>query len=135
MSNDQVRALQAFHDAHGGVVQARVIRRQDAPALLLAATTSDEDSLVALRCLEEWMRDMHRRKKPDRFLCLCCDACFHPRQMPEAFLVITPFAAASSAAVVTGICPRCASRDNAALALAGLRSVYPHATLSDGGRA
>jgi hypothetical protein len=49
MSIDQARALQAFHDAHGGVVQARVIRRQDAPALLLAATAGDGDSRVARR--------------------------------------------------------------------------------------
>jgi hypothetical protein len=65
-------------------------------------------------------------------------ACFHQRRMPDAFLVVTPFAATTGHAMVTGICQRCAKRDDTTLrttAIRNLRAIYPDATWGDLGQA
>jgi hypothetical protein len=57
--------------------------------------------------------------------------------MPDAFLVVTPFAATGHA-IVTGICRRCARQDDAALSIAALnnlRTIYPDLTLCEPARA
>jgi hypothetical protein len=89
--------------------------------------------------LRNWIEEMQRRKKRNSFLCLDCDARFYEHRKPEAFLIVTPFAATSHA-LVTGICRRCADRDDAALQIVALKtlrkSIYPDLSISAGpGRA
>jgi hypothetical protein len=138
MDSDYIHRMNEFHDAHGGVMQACIVRREHVPLMLASAVAGNTDNHVILYGLETWVREAERRKKSDRMLCLDCDITFHPRRMPDAFLVVIPFAATTGHAMVTGICRRCADRDDAALstaALGNLRSIYPDATFAQAGQA
>jgi hypothetical protein len=94
---------------------------------------------LVLNSLTGWLKDAERRKKRNSSLCLGCDAEFYGHRMPDAFLVVTPFAATSHAMVV-GICGGCADRDDAALQIVALETLrmglYPDLSISAGpGRA
>ena len=66
-----------------------------------------EQAALVFRSIAKWLAEMHRRPKPQRFLCLDCDTAFHARRMPEAFAVTLPFALEEgSQAVTVGICRR-----------------------------
>jgi hypothetical protein len=60
---------------------------------------------------------LERSKAP---LCLCCDTEFYPGQAPAAFSVLTPFRNDYTLLSLTGICRRCATRSDAALAEASV---------------
>jgi hypothetical protein len=139
--NERKRLMEEFHNAHRGVMQARIIRRDDLLALFLAAAAGvlNDADLLVLRSLAAWLKNAERRKKRNSFLCLDCDAGFYEHQKPEAFLIVTPFAATSHA-MVTGICRRCANCDDAALQSVIVKALrkrmYPDLTISAGpGRA
>ena len=92
---------------------------------------NNPDSIIAVRSIGHWLSEMGSRRKSERFLCMDCDTTFHDRWMPDAFMVVTPFAATSGHAIVTGICRLCANRDDAELrqvAFNSMRQLYPHAT-------
>lgn len=123
-----------FHAAHHGVMDLGVIRRERMLGMMLQ---DDPDSVIAIRSIAKWLFVMGRRGKQNRFLCMDCDTTFHERRMPEAFMVVTPFAAHSHS-IVTGICSRCANRDDAELlraAFNAMRKLYPNATTIEAGRA
>jgi hypothetical protein len=83
---------------------------------------------------------MSKRPKPQRFLCLDCDTSFHARRMPEAFAVTLPFMRDGEQvqAIMTGICRRCAEKENGALLqkfVERLRAYYPDLTVLKSGQA
>lgn len=137
MNKEYERGMKAFHTSHGGAMQICIVRREDAPFLLQEALEGDMEYRVILESITNWMRAADRRKKNERFLCLDCNVDFHRHERPDAFLIVTPFAAKTTHAMVTGICQRCAARDNAALstaALSNLRVIYPDATFAKSGQ-
>jgi hypothetical protein len=76
----------------------------------------EEQVAMVIRSIAKWLAEMHKRPKPQRFLCLDCDTTFHDRRMPEAFAVTLPFAIEEgSQAVTTGICRRCVDKEAEAL--------------------
>jgi hypothetical protein len=134
---DFAQRMAEFHTAHRGVMQADIVRRAHVPSMLAAAAAGNLDYLTVLLSIQAWIDDVGRRNKRKRSLCLSCDATFHARNMPDAFLVVTPFAATGHA-IVTGICRRCARQDDAALSIAALnnlRTIYPDLTLCEPARA
>jgi hypothetical protein len=135
--SDHTRNMEAFHKAHGGAMQCCIVRRAHVPYMLLAGATGDVDQLVALKSIQQWLDEMQRREKRERFLCLSCDTTFHARRLPDAFLVVTPFAATDGYAMVTGICRHCAIQDDAKLSQAAIRNmrvIYPDATIAEPGQ-
>jgi hypothetical protein len=135
--SDYAQRMNAFHAAHRGAVQACIIHRTDVLALLLAAAAGNVDARIITDSIETWMRDAQHRDKANRFLCLDCETTFHQRRIPDAFLVVTPFATLSGHAIGTGICRRCANRDDDQLmakAIDGVHKIYPDATIVEPGQ-
>ena len=98
-----------------------------------------EQAALVFRSIGNWLAKMHKRSKPQRFMCLDCDTEFHARRMPEAFAVTLPFALdEDSQAVTVGVCRRCAEKETAALMqtfVERLRPHHPDLTIVQGGRA
>jgi hypothetical protein len=126
--------MMAFHDAHKGVMDINIVRRERILEMILGCSP---DSVVTVRSIAHWLATSAARAKRERFLCMDCDTTFHDRRMPEAFMVVTPFAAEIGPSIVTGICRRCADRDDAELlqaAFNAMRKLYPQATKVEAGR-
>jgi len=125
--------MMEFHAAHQGVMDIRVIRHRHIPGMLL---DDSQDSTAVVQSIAQWLTTAAARAKRDRFLCMDCDMTFHSRRLPEAFMIVTPFAARTHS-MVTGICRRCADRDDAELlqaAISTMRKLYPNATEFEPGR-
>ena len=96
-----------------------------------------EQAALIFRSIGNRLAKMHKRSKPQRFMCLDCNTEFHARRMPEAFAAALPFALdEDSQAVTVGICRRCAEKETAALMqtfVERLRPHYPDLTIVQGG--
>jgi hypothetical protein len=139
MNQDYRQKMQAFHDSHRGMLQVRVLRREHMPDLFLFAAV-DPDGMVVLETISQWLREMERRAKANRFLCMSCETTFHVHRLPDAFMVAMSFAESGDNAhtMITGICRRCASQsDDAVMAAAvnAVRKIYPSAYVSEPGNA
>ena len=131
--NEYARNMKAFHDSHHGAMQVCIVRHEHVPSLIAAAITGDVEVRVVLDSLQKWRKEARQRGGNRRLLCLDCETSFSDAKMPTAFLVVTPFAKISGHVMVTGICDRCASRDDDALSIAAvkrLRKIYPDLTVS-----
>ena len=119
------------------VMEAIIVNRNDIVTPLRGR--EKEQVTIVLRSVANWLADMRRRPKPQRFLCLDCDTTFHARRMPEAFAVTLPLMPEEGhQAAATGICRRCAEKDSGALIqkfVERLRAYYPDLTIIQGGQA
>jgi hypothetical protein len=75
---------------------------------VLPLTTDDEQAREVFRGIGNWLGEMAKRSKPQRFLCLDCDITFHDRRKPETFAVTVPFVRDGGQTVTIGICRHCA---------------------------
>jgi hypothetical protein len=133
------KRLGEFHEAHGGVMQASILRHgylQDMCQAAGEGVLSDADLLIA-NILLDWIEKAQCRNEADCFPCLgCCGTGFYGhKKKPDAFLILTPFAAPTTHALVLGICRRCADRnDDAALRSVVLKTLrkwmYPDLTIA-----
>jgi hypothetical protein len=71
---------------------------------------------AVINWLERAMK-LERGKSP---LCLCCETEFYPGQAPAAFSILMPHRDDFTRLSLTGICRRCASRSDTALAEASV---------------
>ena len=80
------------------VMEAVIVNRNEMLSLMMR---ENEKTHVVGRNIANWLANMGRRSKPQRFLCLDCDVTFHDRRVPEAFAVTLPFAQEGGQAVTT----------------------------------
>jgi hypothetical protein len=70
------------------VMEAVIVNRND---MLPLTMCENEKAHVVGRSIADWLANMRRRSKPQRFLCLDCDVTSDDRRLPEAFAVTLPF--------------------------------------------
>jgi hypothetical protein len=135
--DDWTKDMDAFHKAHGGVMQINVVRQEHSFFFMqraLAGSAEDEAVVIAIN---DWMIEAPKRGKHERLLCANCETTFHARRLPAAMVVVMPFANISHA-IATGICRRCADCDDealAAIAVNNMRRLYPDAYVKEFGQA
>ena len=102
--------LLAFHEKAqecGGLIECAVIQRNEYAHWLLGSLTNERLRPiigVADNVLKRWHVDASDK------LCLLCDATVHELENVEA-LVITQARAGHHSAIVSALCPQCASRE------------------------
>lgn len=111
----------------------------DERLMLPGPMRSDEQMQVVRQGIGHWLREMARRAKPERLLCLDCDTTFHARRMPEAFAMAVPvIPEKGKQAWTTGVCRRCADKGDVALLeklVERMRAYYPDLTVIQSGQA
>ena len=66
------------------VMEVVIVTANDMSAL---SGRDGEQVALVFRSIGNWLAKMHKRSKPQRFMCLDCDTEFHVRRMPEAFAI------------------------------------------------
>ena len=113
-----------FDRAAQGVIAQLVIRRDTVLALMLGR---DPRLLGIMRTVEYLLAKSQNPGDDPPPLCLACDHIF-TGDYPDAVVVTIPYAGDPSYAMVTGVCPACAQRDDddlIAVARASLRQIWP----------
>jgi hypothetical protein len=122
----------------GSAFVARIIEPTDIARLLRRAMRGDDpDDACALQAIARWLAIVTEASPGQRPTCLDCSTEFAAPDRPAAIAVVMPFGDPSRA-LVTGICPACATRgeDLMDMLIRRARELWPGVRkLPDGGHA
>jgi hypothetical protein len=128
------RGILKFSRIAQGALESYVIAVSDYPLLLGAAACGDLTAVALARSITMWAQEA--AEPGADFLCLDCDQKSPDIAAPVAFAIAMP-SANRNAAIVTGVCARCAEsgEDLKEMALRRLRGIWPDAYTVAGGQA
>jgi len=127
--------LKPFHQATKGAFQGTIVKREEFADLMIAGTNGDATAVATVRSNRRLAQQRHHYERSEASLCLDCDTSFVDGVLPEAFAVVTPFAA-SGHALVSGICSACVARcgdDLMAATAQRWRIIWPDLRIIEGG--
>jgi hypothetical protein len=107
-----------FRDARLKGLSARVVYRGDPAARLFYRVDANAASVVERRVvslLRTWLDEARRRDQRSSFMCVGCDVEFFGSRLPEALLIVLPYADVMRHTMTLGICKRCSIRGPAAV--------------------
>jgi hypothetical protein len=107
-----------------GAVEVHVVRGIDVLGLLVAG----KNEHLSLACVG-WLRAAARAKRKDAPLCMSCDTAFSRMAVPHALVCLLPIAN-PTAAIVTGVCDRCAPRSGVGNLVSHVRKLWPDAPVT-----
>ena len=129
-----------LHDAAAGLLSLDVVRRSDAPGLMLAAVAGDADAARLLLDVNDFLERIQSAQASDPMQCGCCGKPL--RQGRYSLVVARPTQGGTERGLGMAICYRCGTTLGGikAAAITSLRLIWPEArsieiTCPDGGRA